>query len=507
MKIKNILSIIFALIVSFVVIIFTTNTNNNQNIPIEGYRVYLNGEVIGLIKSREELENYIDKEQEALKKEYKVDKIYIPNGINIVKDITYDERIDSVSEIYKEISERSPFTVRGYEVVIDRTNSTSYGNDDNEIDTERELIVNVNILNKEIFTKAVEMVILSFVDVDQYRAYVEDNQVKIETTGEEIENIYIEDKITIKETNIPTNEKIYMDVDSLTKYLIFGGNNSSSTYKVKAGDTISDIAEENSMSVNELLIANTNIKSEDTLLYEGQILSIGTLDPVFSTIIEKHVIEDQTVKFKTETKYDKSQRVGYYKVTQEGTNGVNRVTQKIKTINGEISQAYIVSSDEIVPTINKIIVRGGNSASRGDGQWEWPTKYPYIISSRFGWRWGKLHKGVDICGTGRGSPIYAARAGEVVKATYHSSLGYYVMIKHDNGYYTQYAHMQNTAGNDKAGGTGSFTKYIQVGQRVQAKQVIGEMGNSGNSFGVHLHFEIWNGVPYQAQCFNPLLFY
>ena len=211
--------------------------------------------------------------------------------------------------------------------------------------------------------------------------------------------------------------------------------------------------------------------------------------------------------FKTETKYDKSKRIGYYQVTQEGTNGVNRVTQKIKTINGEISQAYIVSSDEIVPTINKIIVRGGNSASRGDGQWEWPTKYPYIISSRFGWRWGKLHKGVDICGTGRGSPIYAARAGEVVKATYHSSLGYYVMIKHDNGYYTQYAHMQNTNGNDKAGGTGSFTKYIQVGQRVQAKQVIGEMGNSGNSFGVHLHFEIWNGVPYQAQCFNPLSFY
>ena len=506
MKVKNIVSILFASIISFAAIYFTTNTHDT-NIPVEAYRVYLDGEKIGLIKSKEELENYIDRQQESLKQKYKVDKIYIPNEIDIVKDITYDEHIDSVSTIYNKISSISPFTIKGYEVTIDRTNSTSYGNDDNEVDENRELIVNVNVMNKEIFTKAVEMVILSFVDEDKYEAFVEDNQVKIETTGEEIENIYIEDKIIIKETNIPTNEPIYMDVDSLTKYLIFGENSSTDTYKVKAGDTISDIADKNSMSVNELLIANTNIQSENSLLYEGQILSIGTLDPIFSTVVEKHVVEDQTVKYTTETKYDKSKKKGYLKVEQEGINGVNRLTQKIKTINGEISQAYIISSDEIVPTVNEIIIKGGKTATRGDGKWVWPTKYPYIISSNFGWRWGKLHKGVDICGTGRGSPIYAARAGVVVKATYNKSLGYYVTIKHDNGYYTQYAHMISTTGSDKAGGLGSHTKYVKVGQRVEAKQQIGEMGNSGNSFGVHLHFEIWNGVPYQAQCFNPLQFY
>ena len=86
-------------------------------------------------------------------------------------------------------------------------------------------------------------------------------------------------------------------------------------------------------------------------------------------------------------------------------------------------------------------------------------------------------------------------------------LGYYVTIKHDNGYYTQYGHMQNTNGNDKAGGVGSATKYIKIGQRVSAHQVIGEMGSSGNSTGVHVHFEIWDGVPYQANSYNPLLFY
>ena len=158
--------------------------------------------------------------------------------------------------------------------------------------------------------------------------------------------------------------------------------------------------------------------------------------------------------------------------------------------------------------INKIVAKGGKQAKRGDGEWLWPTNFPYILSSRFGWRWGKLHRGVDICGTGRGSPIYAARAGEVVNVGSNSSMGYFVTIRHDNGYYTQYGHMQNTNGNDKLGGKGSATKYIHIGQRVSAHQVIGEMGSSGHSTGVHLHFEIWDGVPYQnGNCFNPLLFY
>ena len=277
MKVKNIISIVVAAIMSFGIVYMTTNKNEG-NIPIEAYRVYLDGKVIGLIESKEELENYIDKQQESLKQKYHVDKIYMPNEIDIIKDITYDEHIDSVSKIYNDIHEISPFTVRGYQITIDRTNSTNYGNDDNEIDENREKIIKVNVLNKEIFEKATESVILSFVDEDKYHAFIEDNQLKIETTGEVIENIYIEDEITIKETNIPTNEDIYTNADNLTKYLIFGKNNSTSTYKVKTGDTISEIAEDNSMSVNELLIANTNIQSENSLLYEGQVLSIGTLN-------------------------------------------------------------------------------------------------------------------------------------------------------------------------------------------------------------------------------------
>lgn len=507
MKIKNIIFLFIALLISGLLVVIVKHGNEKYNEPIVGYRIYLEGKPIGFIKSRDELNEYINIQQEKIKEKYNVDNVYIPNDINIVKELTYENNIDSVQNIYNMINAISPFTIKGYQVVIDRTNSEEYKNDENEVDKDRVKIIKVNVLNKEVFIKATENVILSFVTDEQYQAFANGEKLEIKATGEVIENIYIDDDITIKEANIPVNEKIYMDVDSLSKYLIFGNNSSDKKYIIKSGDDLEKIAEKNSMSINELLIANADLSGETSLIYVGQELSIGTLDPVFTTIVEKHVVEDQKVKYKTKYEYDNKMYQGQQKTKQEGKDGVTRVTQKVKMVNGEITQAYIVSSEELKPVINRIVVKGGKQVQRGDGEWLWPTNFPYMISSRFGWRWGKMHRGIDICGPGRGSPIYAARGGVVVDIKSDGSSGYYVTIQHDNGFYTRYAHLQNTNGNDRLGLTNSATKYVYVGKRVNAHDVIGEMGSSGGSTGVHLHFEIWDGPPFVAQCFNPLLYY
>lgn len=509
MKGKNIIILIIVSLLSGILVNVVKASNNDSNYtPTTGYRVYLEGKSIGLIKSRDELNDYINKQQERLKEKYHVDQIYVPNNIDIVKELTYENNIDSVENIYNMINTISPFTIKGYEITIDKTNSTIYENDDNSGNKDKNKIIKLNVINKEIFNKSVEDVILSFVDQEQYESFKLNEKMELEKeTGELIENIYIEDEITIKETNIATNEIIFMDSDSLTKYLIFGDNASDSKYTVKSGDSIEKIADSNKMSINELLIANSDLTSESSLIYIGQELSVGTIDPVITTIVEKHVVEDQTIKYKTITQYDNKMYQGQQKVKQEGSNGITRVTQKIKMINGDVLKAYIVSSEEIKPAVNRIVVKGGKQTVRGDGEWLWPTNYPYSISSRYGWRWGRLHSGIDIIGTGRGSPIYAARSGVVTAISSNGSSGFFVIIRHDNGYYTRYAHMQNTSGNDRLSGTHSALKYISVGQRVYAHQVIGEVGSSGSSTGAHLHFEIWNGVPFQSQSFNPLLFY
>ena len=71
--------------------------------------------------------------------------------------------------------------------------------------------------------------------------------------------------------------------------------------------------------------------------------------------------------------------------------------------------------------------------------------------------------------------------------------GHYVMVIHGSGYITLYGHLS--------------TQYVSYGQYVSQGEVIALSGNSGSSTGPHLHFEIWNGQPWQSQSFNPLSFY
>ncbi len=126
------------------------------------------------------------------------------------------------------------------------------------------------------------------------------------------------------------------------------------------------------------------------------------------------------------------------------------------------------------------------------GQFKWPLPGYYTITSPFkcncSTHKGK-HKGIDIAGSGvKDKPIYAAAEGTVLSAGYNTGgYGYWVVINHGlyNGvqYSTLYAHMIRKP-------------VVVAGQHVKAGQHIGNVGNTGNSFGNHLHFEVMqNGTP------------
>lgn len=500
---KNVLSVIIALILSLGITILTNSENIFKNkIPTESYRVYLKGELIGLIKSEDELNNYINDKQQDIKEKYGVNKVYIPNDINVVKDITYENNLTSVSSVYNTINEKSPFTIKGYVFTIDKTKSTDYtegtDEDPNATVEDKEKIIKINVLNKELFKNSVMKTVFSFVTEEEYENVINETQNAIIDTGEIIEALYIEDYITSKEAYIPVNEKIYTNEEELTQVLLFGSDKNMSVYTVSKEDTLESVAEANKMNVNELLIANSALRSENALLYEGQQLTVGVMNPLFSMVEEKHVVSDQTISYKTEYVYDNTKMVGEQYVRTQGSNGITRVTQKVKIVNGETINALISGSEEIKPVVNEVIVRGGKRPTIvSAGNWGWPTNIPYIITSNYGWRWGRLHRGVDISGTGYGSPIYAAKPGVVVDVSHHNSFGFYVTINHQNGYYTRYEHMAN------------LSRYVKPGDYVKMGDTIGDMGNSGASQGTHLHFEIWDGYPYRAgsNSYNPLLFY
>jgi murein DD-endopeptidase MepM/ murein hydrolase activator NlpD len=99
----------------------------------------------------------------------------------------------------------------------------------------------------------------------------------------------------------------------------------------------------------------------------------------------------------------------------------------------------------------------------------------YTVSSPFGMRWGRLHPGVDLAAP-EGTRYYAAAAGTVILCRWNGGYGYNVMIDHGGGVVSVYGH--------------SSKLLCHEGQKVQAGDLIALVGNTGFSFGPHLHFEI-----------------
>jgi murein DD-endopeptidase MepM/ murein hydrolase activator NlpD len=111
--------------------------------------------------------------------------------------------------------------------------------------------------------------------------------------------------------------------------------------------------------------------------------------------------------------------------------------------------------------------------SASPGGMQWPVSGP--VTSPFGWRWGRMHEGIDIA-VPSGTPVHAAAAGTVIYAGWMGGYGNLVAIDHGGGISTAYGHNTSVA--------------VAVGQSVTQGQVIAYSGSTGHSTGPHVHFEV-----------------
>lgn len=507
----SVILVVILSILSIFLLGFKLTTNKT---PREVYVVYLEGQKIGTVKSKDDFDNYINTQEEKLKDKYNVDKIYTPKGVEIKKVITYKDKYNTNEEIYKMLVDKQNFTVKGIIVNIEKELSDN----DEESDKEKNKTetITINVINKSIFDEAVVDIVKAFVDEEEYTKFMNSTQEEIVDTGELIENIYIKDKITYKEGYISTDEEIFTDKGLLTKYLLYGTEDEQDTYIVNSGDTIESIATAHKLNTQEFLIANPSFTSVNNLLYETQEVVVGLIDPLINIVVEKHSVQDEPSKFTTEIKYDDELVIGYSYVEREGEDGLDKVTRKYQYINGQLVDVALVSSVEIKPSVSKILVKGDKYVPNvADlSYWAWPTNTPYTITTYYQYRWGSFHAAIDIY-VGFGSPIYAANNGTVLAVGTgcirgatgcNGTRGNYIIINHNiGGYHTQYMHLN--------------TVLVRPGQTVARGQKIGTMGNTGyvvptpaygsSSYaGTHLDFGVWIGVPYAGgYTINPFNLY
>lgn len=245
-------------------------------------------------------------------------------------------------------------------------------------------------------------------------------------------------------------------------------------YTVIAGDCMSVIAEKNNLSTSKLYELNEGI-TEDSILQIDQELIITVPEPELSVLVEEEVTYEEDYQADVIYIDNDSWYTTTQVVQQEGTVGHREVVAIVTTRNGKEIDRDIIHEDIMVESQPQIIERGTMTP---------PTYIKPIsggtLTSYFGPRWGRMHEGVDW-GVATGTNVYASSGGQVISAGLNGGYGYCVLIQHPDGRRTRYAHLSKI--------TVSYGEYVEQGER------IGLSGNTGNSTGPHLHFEmIINGV-------------
>jgi len=262
------------------------------------------------------------------------------------------------------------------------------------------------------------------------------------------------------------------DDEALVKRLI-AGHTVQRTYTVKPGDCVGCIAD--AQQVSEDLIYQNNPWIENDKIKIGDELNLTVQEPLLNVRSEETVTQTETIDAPLEIRKTDELKAGKSKIVRPGVDGKRIVTYKLLRRNGLVIEEEQASSQVVTPALSTVVLKGTKvTPSEGSGNFDWPVS-GHRVTSFYGKRWGRLHKGLDMVGS---SSVKAADNG-VVELADDSMSGYgnAIIINHNNGYKTLYGHLSKI--------------NVKVGQVIEQGESIGVMGNTGHSFGTHLHFEIY----------------
>lgn len=287
------------------------------------------------------------------------------------------------------------------------------------------------------------------------------------------------DTVEVVETYMPESHlaELGAAIEEVTK-----DQETNKIYEVVSGDTLGEIAEAHNMTIDDIVAMNGTLESANSMIRVGDELIISVPEPELSVERQEELYYEED--YDADIVYvDNDEWYTTDKVTrQQPSAGHRRVVAIVSYRNDSVVNTEIIKEDVQMEAVPKIVERG--------------TKIPptYIrpisggrLSSGFGNRKAPKrgastnHKGLDLA-TPTGTAVMASCGGVVTKAGWLGSYGYAIYIQHPGGRETRYGHLSKI--------------LVSVGQQVSQGQKIALSGNTGNSTGPHLHFEIRiNGTP------------
>lgn len=365
----------------------------------------------------------------------------------------------------------------------------SQKNDVNSQIKDTENKINAIKSEQEEISKEVKRLDFAMTDTKQQ---IRDKNTEIEGTQTEIAKLDEEikillDKIAVRDELLQKRMRALQESGGAVNYLdvLLGASNFSDLItRVTAVTTFLE-------ADKELLRTHQSDKDNLVLAQESQKVKLAELDQAKKELEVMVANLDQQIAEKNKVlSYLTAQEEEIHEDLQELENQESLLKAQESAIKKEIAAweaAQLAAQNNSSNTVQNQNVSGGIFINPTTGR----------KTSDYGQRWGTLHSGIDIGKNGRTGdiPIVASASGTVIRANYDRSYGNVVFITHViNGqvYTTVYAHMEKF--------------FVSTGQQVQQGQLLGYMGNTGNSTGPHLHFEIhegsWNGS--RSNSVNPL---
>jgi len=437
----------------FILTLSFTNIPTNAETDIKTvYHVYINQQYIGTVSDKEIIEKLADEKIHNAQSQYGNDQIDISNDITYIPEQVFrpvsdnNETVQKALDILTVKAEAAGILINGKPIAYVR----------NEQDA--------NIVIENLKLHYVSKEDLAAIKTQQPLPPLKKNQSRIL-------DVSLGEKVSIQNEEVDPDK--ILTVDQAVEYLL-KGTLTEKKYTVKDGDVLGQIAEEHNLKQKQLVKMNPGIKKDSLKI--GQKLKVTAYDPLVHVIVQTESYKVEKVPYKKEVIQDKSMFKGDTKVKQKGQNGKSAITYVVTEENGNVTKKDVKKEDVIQKPVTNIVVKGIKVvSSRGSGTFAWPTDGGYI-SSTMGYRWGTLHKGIDIARPSDRT-IRAADNGVVVSAGWdNGGYGNMIEIDHRNGYVTIYGHLSSI--------------NVSVGQTVSKGASIGIMGATGDATGIHLHFEV-----------------
>ncbi|ARI75561.1 peptidoglycan DD-metalloendopeptidase family protein [Halobacillus mangrovi] len=403
------------------------------------YHVFVDGKRVGIVENEEVVKNYVENRVENAENKHENWDMVVEEDVSFESEKMFAPDLKN-DKVIQSLEEELTIAASAVDLQIDGETVAFLPSEEQADEVVRQL--------KE---KYVDAETLTKLDEAESKGEAE----KLGDNKSAITDVQLSEKVTKKPTKVQPSDMTTVK---------------EAVAKIEEGET----SVRYEMSQDHLMNADANEEEQEQP--DGEDVEKTTeKDPLLDVIVKEQGTKTETISHEKEVRETDELYKGDTEVKQKGEDGERTIHFTKTIVNGELDEKEVTKEEVTKEPVKEIILKGTKVVpSRGTGNFEWPAMGGQI-TSKLGQRWGRMHKGIDIAGVSDRT-IKAADNGTVVTAERQPSFGNKIVIDHNNGYKTIYAHLA------------SFD--VKEGDVVKKGQSIGIMGTTGHSTGIHLHFEV-----------------